>query len=290
MNSAIGIAAAGGVLWRRDADGLRVAVVHRPRYDDWSLPKGKVHARENPLIAAVRELREETGAEVRLSRRLITTHYAVAGVPKSVAFWAAEHRGGEFTANDEVDELRWLPIDQAAVLLSYDTDRAVLADFGSAPVPDAAVVLLRHARAGRRADWHGDDALRPLDHKGRRQADDLASVLTVFGPTSVHTADRTRCEETVRPLAERLDLEVSVDPVWSDESFSDLPGRSLTALLGLAKPGTVPVVCSQGTAIPGLIERIGRNLRTPETRKAGWWVITFVDGDVLATDHYDPPL
>jgi 8-oxo-dGTP diphosphatase len=127
------VRAAGGVLWRRTPAGeLEVLLVHRPR-EDWSFPKGKCEADEADESCALREVEEETGYRGRLGADLGESRYTDGrGRPKTVRFWAMSVDGGEGTVNDEVDEMRWLPLDEAERLLSYDTDRAVLARFASA--------------------------------------------------------------------------------------------------------------------------------------------------------------
>ena len=117
------IEAAGGVVMR---DG-EVALVHRPRYDDWTLPKGKLDPGESFEDAAVREVEEETGIRGRLVRELPATTYNVIGRPKVVRYWLmdVEHEGS-FVPNDETDQLRWVPADEALRLLTYDRDRDVL--------------------------------------------------------------------------------------------------------------------------------------------------------------------
>jgi 8-oxo-dGTP diphosphatase len=131
------VRAAGGVLWRPTADGgVEVALVHRPRYDDWSLPKGKVDHGETWLQAAVREIREETGFDVEVGALLGDVTYPVrrrSGVEatKVVRYWAMRAVGGLFTPNDEVDELGWLDRAAAAERLSYDLDREVLSRFAA---------------------------------------------------------------------------------------------------------------------------------------------------------------
>jgi 8-oxo-(d)GTP phosphatase len=132
------IRAAGGVVWRSAGDDVEVALVHRPRYDDWSLPKGKLDPGEPELDAAVREIREEMGAEVEVGHDLGTIDYIVSKRgstrPKTVRYWALRYTDGEFVANDEVDDLRWLPVAEAAQLASYARDRQVLARFAAMPV------------------------------------------------------------------------------------------------------------------------------------------------------------
>lgn len=132
------VRAAGVVLWRT-APGARaggavgpggaqveVALIHRPRYDDWSLPKGKLKRGEEYAAAAVRETREETGLECELGAALPTTYYLVAGRPKEVRYWAARARGGAFAANAEVDAMVWLPPSAARHRLTHERDRPLI--------------------------------------------------------------------------------------------------------------------------------------------------------------------
>lgn len=124
------VRAGGGVVVRAGADGTpEVLLVHRPRYDDWSLPKGKVDPGESDEDCACREVEEETGYRCRLGAELAPTRYVDRkGRSKQVRYWRMEVEGGRFAPNDEVDEICWLPAAEAAVLLSYDHDVELLAD------------------------------------------------------------------------------------------------------------------------------------------------------------------
>jgi 8-oxo-(d)GTP phosphatase len=290
------IAAAGGAVWRRTVDGgVETAVVHRPRYDDWSLPKGKHDEGESLLETAVREVAEETGLSVVVGRRSLRTEYAVEAGTKRVDYWLMEAVGGEFEAGDETDELRWLPVDEAAALVTHDHDRGVLADLARTDVPRSPTLLLvRHAKAGSRSDWDGDDDLRPLDNKGRRQARRLAEVLPLFAPTAVLTAERTRCRETVEPLAEVLGLPVQALPEVGEEEFAAAPGEALAAIERLLEPRPAPgvtVVCSQGGAIPSMLMALGvrwsglAGALWPPSAKGSTWVLGGRPGSLLA-DYY----
>ena len=158
----------------------------------------------------------------------------------------------------------------------------MLADFAATPVADSMLILVRHAKAGKRSEWRGDDRLRPLDPGGERQATELATLLALFAPTRIYSADRTRCVQTVEPLAAALDLRVRVEPAFADEAYEDGPDGTQNALLALAKPGKVSVVCSQGLTIPSLVDRLGPGVRSSDTRKGAWWALTVVDGEVVS--------
>jgi 8-oxo-dGTP pyrophosphatase MutT (NUDIX family) len=191
------VRAAGGVVWRVHKGKIEVALVHRPRYDDWTLPKGKLAAGETELAAAVREVDEELGSQVAVSRRITTITYPIDSACKRVTYWVMKHTGGEFEPNNEVDDVQWLRPKHARGALSYHVDREVLIDFMAVPVPESVIVLVRHARAGKRSEWPGTDSKRPLDDFGREQAQRLVEFLAAFGPTRVVSANLARCTQTV---------------------------------------------------------------------------------------------
>lgn len=121
------VLAAGGVVWREQDDGPEVALVHRPKHQDWSLPKGKLDRGESQAEAALREVEEETGVSCRLGRALGAVRYRDRhGRPKEVRYWVMEPLGGAFRPSDEVDELRWLAPEKALGALTYDLDREVV--------------------------------------------------------------------------------------------------------------------------------------------------------------------
>jgi 8-oxo-dGTP diphosphatase len=290
------IAAAGGVVWRRGDDGgLEVAVVHRPRYDDWSLPKGKLEPGEHALQAAVREVAEEAGSAAVAGRRTLQTRYRHRKGPKRVHYWAMQAVGGSFAPNDEVDDLRWLAPPAAAELCSFAHDRAVVEDVAREDVPRCPTLLLvRHASAGDRGDWSGTDELRPLDPAGRRQAARLAEVLPLFAPTAVLSAERVRCRETVAPLAARLGLPVLPLPALGEEEYHADPQAGLDAVDRLLAPRTAPgvtVVCSQGGAIPSVLLALGvrwggpAGALWPPAAKGSVWALGGRPG-ALAADYY----
>lgn len=286
------IHAAGTVLWRENGGGVRVAVVHRSRYDDWSLPKGKHEPGETDAACAVRETEEETGLRPVLGRPVAEIAYAVEGSGKRVRYFAGRAPDGDFVPNDEVDELRWLPVGDAGRLLSYDNDRGVLERFASVPADARTLLLVRHAKAGDRDRWPGDDALRPLSPAGREQARGLTAMLSLFGPSRVYAATRTRCVETVSGLAAAIGTTVREVPEFTDEAHVAHPGRSVARLLALLdEPGT-PVVCGQGGAIPATVGRLadeaGMALDHLRSKKGSTWVLSFGPRHRLLVAAYLP--
>ncbi|MFC7340873.1 NUDIX hydrolase [Saccharopolyspora griseoalba] len=276
--------AAGAVLWREGAEGPEVALVHRPRYDDWSLPKGKLDPGELAAHAAAREVEEETGYACALGRPLLRASYQVAGRadgarPKVVDYFSAAVRDGAFAPNDEVDELRWLTLDRARAALSYPQDARVLDAFAESRSEIATVLLVRHAKAGKRSEWAGDDVLRPLTESGERQRDALHSLLPLFAPSSVHSAPRVRCEQTVAPVAEDLGIKIATEALFSEEGYSAEPDAGVRALLSIAARGGTAVVSSQGGVIPDLVGRLaesaGLDLGEVHSRKGSVWFLSF---------------
>jgi 8-oxo-dGTP diphosphatase len=294
------IPAAGGLVWRPGPDGgaPEVAVVHRPKYDDWSLPKGKLEPGEHLLTAAAREVREETGLGVLVGRRSLRTEYPVLEGTKRVDYWVmratgAESGAGDFTPNHEVDELRWLPAADAAALCTHEHDRVVVGDLQRDDVPlMPTLVLVRHARAGDRSEWDGPDDLRPLDGRGRRQAARLADVLPEFGPVELLSAPPVRCRETVEPLAERLGMDIRPAPELGEEAFEDDPEAGIAVAERLLAPRPTPgvtVICSQGGAIPSVLMSLGVRVEGvrvfPPCAKGSVWVLGGRPG-ALSADYY----
>lgn len=293
------IFAAGAVVWRTSPDRrdeLSIALVHRPKYDDWSFPKGKIDPGETSVDAAVREVAEETGFDVRLGRYLSKVTYPIPGHRrmKKVDYWAARAQDGKFEPNSEVDELRWVTPSEAEKQLSYPMDHKILRRFLKRPANTETVLLVRHAKAGQRSRYKGDDALRPLDAVGEKQAAALVSQLTAFGADTVHAANRRRCVQTVQPLADSLSVPITLEPLLSEEGYWDSPGDARQRVLDIARLGGVQTVCSQGKVIPDLLQwwadRDGVELPPNRNRKGSVWVLSLYDGKLVAADHLASPL
>lgn len=291
------VRAAGTVLWRPSRrHGVVIALVHRPRYDDWSLPKGKAEPGELAPVTAARETVEETGFPAAIGRSLTTVSYRTSAGPKIVQYFTGRCLDGEFTPNKEVDRLEWLAPARAAELMTYEFDRAVLGTFGLEDPALPGILLVRHARAGSRDAWDGPDSDRPLDGKGRRQAAALVPVLGAFGPTSVHSAPVERCWSTVSPTARALSVPVIAQPALTEDAYRDDPAGSRRAVVDLvtsAEPGTSVVVCSQGGVIPGVIKslagRSGVAIGAVGTPKAASWYLCFEGRRLIQADAYPAP-
>jgi 8-oxo-(d)GTP phosphatase len=290
----VDIRAAGAVVWR---DSGEIALVHRPRYDDWSFPKGKLDRGETMPFAAVREVAEETGLRARLGPVLGDVRYTVPEGRKLVGYWSARAVEGGFTDNEETDELRWVSQGQAAEMLSYLHDLDVLRWFASRGRPTSTIVLVRHAKAGSRAQWDGDDAERPLSSTGREQAARLGALLPLFGPDRLVSAPLLRCQATIAPLASTLGLPVGDEPLLGEESYEDDPDAGLARLLELAAVPGVTVVSSQGGVIPDLVGTLVKASSDPPalnpsavpSRKASTWVLGFAGSELRSADYYSHP-
>ncbi|MGC5016668.1 NUDIX hydrolase [Streptosporangium sp. DT93] len=297
------IRAAGALVWRDSPGAPEVAIVHRPAYDDWSFPKGKLKRGEHVIAAALREVTEETGLTVELGRSLPPSRYVHRGRPKRVDHWVARMVAeGPFTANDEVDEVLWLPAAEAARRLSYEADAALLRAFGAVSPATTPLVLVRHALAGSRRDWKGDDDDRPLDKHGRRQAETLAAVLGAFGPEELVTSPSVRCVRTLQPYAERSGLPIRLEPALSEGRYDPdaclrLAAEALTSQRPVA-------LCGHGKILPELISGIvdaaaaagdrlgagdavaGGGLGDGKPRKGAFTVLHHTGGRVVAADSY----
>jgi 8-oxo-dGTP diphosphatase len=253
------VVAAGAVVVRR-TNGGEVLLVHRPKYDDWAWPKGKRDPGEHVTATAVREVLEESGVEVRLGRPLPRQLYLVSGGrAKHVHYWTGWVMGDPdvsgYAANAEIDQVAWLGFDKARRMLTYADDVALLDQVERHPRRTAALVVLRHARAQKRASWDGPDQDRPLTEAGRRQAASLVPVLSAYGVTRVLTSDSRRCLKTVLPYAR--DHVLGVDELaslneeeWTPKSVDDTVGMLLAQKESA-------VLCTHRPVLPEVLTRLG---------------------------------
>jgi 8-oxo-dGTP diphosphatase len=282
------VRAAGGIVLRGEGGDRSVALVHRPRYDDWSFPKGKLEDGEDEATAALREVEEETGLRCHLGPSVgAVTYRDRRGRAKVVRYFQMDANGGGFAPNHEVDELRWVPVGDAVRLLSYAQDRRLLRRVATgAPASASALYVVRHAKAGVREAWSGPDEERPLTRRGRRQALRLVDRFRGLEIQSILSSPSIRCMQTVEPLAEARGLPVEMATELRE-------GASVDELLGgLATFGDRPtVVCGHGTEIRSMIDRLEAGGATIEGArgigKGSVWVLDREDERIVAA-HYLP--
>ncbi|MEV8378597.1 NUDIX domain-containing protein [Kribbella sp. NPDC056861] len=293
MSNPATVIAAGGVVWRDGRDGRRILLVHRPRYDDWSLPKGKLTAHEHVLSAARREIEEETGQQVLLGPPLGIQRYDVrkngSVVPKMVHYWSAQLTGPEqeFVPNDEVDKLEWLPVDKARRRLSYPRDVEILDALNDVTPVVSTLVLVRHAQAVKRKDWDGKDTKRPLTETGQVTAERLVEVLAAVGVDRIRSSDAERCLATISPYAAELGRQIHVHPEISERGYEADP----SALDGMAehswKPGRITVVCSHRPVLPALSKALG--LKVGKFSPGAFLVAHQLEGGRLVYERFRAP-
>ncbi len=252
------VVAAGAVLWRPDQahdDGVEVCLVHRPRYDDWSLPKGKLDPGEHLLACAVREVEEETGQRVVLGRPLPTQHYEVNGAPKRVHYWAAraDDDAPPWPGTEEVDLVEFLPAAEAVRRLTRPRDADIVNALSSNEIRTVPFVVLRHTKAIERSLWTGPDAQRPLNDRGYRDALALVAPFAALGLTRVVTSDAVRCIETVWPYVGVAGARLELQPVLSEEGHPAKPHGPEKLARALLADGARTVVCSHRSVLPELI-------------------------------------
>lgn len=258
--------AAGAVVWRLVDGKLRILLIHRTKYRDITLPKGKVDPGEMLAETAVREVHEETGIRVSLGVPVGVSRYVMASrKQKVVHYWAAEAtdeaiRASAFVPNREIAALEWMSVKKARSRLSYPVDLEIL-DFFSTLIDDGVlrtfpVIALRHAKALPRSEWDGSDASRPLTERGRNQAKSIVGPLRAFGVRKIITSDAERCVRTVAPLAKALGRKPVLTEKISQDAWEDGTDDLRSVVGRRVRAGKPAVLCSHGPVLPGLLSEI----------------------------------
>jgi 8-oxo-dGTP diphosphatase len=286
------IRAAGALLWRENSDlFVEIAMVHRPRCDDWTLPKGKIEGNESAIACALREVQEETGITARFTRQLKTVEYEENGQNKRVKFWAAQCAlsQSEFVPNDEVDQLRWLSGPQALALATYPTDKEVIQDFLDGDQHTDTLIILRHTKALERGDWDDDDSLRTLSDVGLEQAEFLIEHLRAFSIDEIYTSNYTRCVQTIAPLANARSMNITEVPNLNEEVFESDPERSISFANALKQDEKNILICSHNPVIPtmlrGILNTKLKNRELIKLEPGDAWIVHRVRGEIVGLDY-----
>ena len=289
--------AAGALVWREKGGDLQVLLVHRPRYDDWSFPKGKLESGESLCACAVREVAEETGAQVRLEQPLETVRYRLGdGTRKEVRYWAAREldRGSPALAargriprasRSEIDGVQWMGVKEARKRLDHAIDRDLLGSLVDLWEDDKldtwTLVLVRHARAVKRSGWNRpkkrtaeqDEATRPLtgDH-GRARARALAPILAAYGVGRAISSPWRRCCDTMAPYCRAAGLKLELEPAITEHAHATAPKATRKVVERALRMREGPVaLCTHRPVLPAVMDVVaeyapGKLLRSVPNR------------------------
>jgi len=278
------VLAAGAVVFRPGKD---VLLIHRPRYDDWSFPKGKLDPGEHVAAAAVREVAEETGLRVRLGPPLAEQQYTLEnGNRKVVSYWVGRVVGDDdvsgYAPNNEVDAVEWVAYDKALDRLTHDHDRDTLREAGKVRRRTHPVVILRHSQARSRKAWRKNDRLRPLLRAGQRQAEKLVPVLAAYDATRIVSSSSTRCVETVAPYLDATGRKPELVDGLSEE---DATRKSVAGVVeDLVAGDEGAVLCTHRPVLPKVFEALG--VKDPGLDLGEMLVVHVRKGEVVATERH----
>ena len=286
------ILAAGAVVTREHPTrGTEVVLIHRKRYDDWTLPKGKLEAGESLPACAVREVLEETGVTVRLAAPLNQMTYETPKGFKRVDWWSGSVVQAVKRAPDaEVDVVSWLPLRAALSRLTFEHDRFLVRQRIDQPVT-TPLIIVRHAKAMDRKDWSKKDAARPINSRGRRQARLLIPMLDAYGAARLVSSTSARCVSTLMPYAHHRELRVETYGQLSEEEGAHDPkgvGRLVTRIRNQAAADHQPsVICVHRPVLPHVLEALEM---APATLVTGEFLVAHLkgDGEVHALERHRP--
>jgi 8-oxo-dGTP pyrophosphatase MutT (NUDIX family)/phosphohistidine phosphatase SixA len=284
MPSQPDVLAAGAVVLRKGGD---VLLVHRPKYDDWSFPKGKLDRGEHVLAAAVREVAEETGLAVRLGVPLSPQRYRLAnGRMKTVRYWIGRALDGDdvsgYVANAEIDEVRWVSVEKAERMLTRGDDRRTLREAVELRRKTSVLVVVRHARARSRNAWRADDRFRPLLKTGMLQAERLVPVLAAYDVRRLVSSSSARCVSTLVPYADASGRPIGTEDGLSEE---DATPEQVGALVdGLLDQGKRTVLCTHRPVLPLVFAALG--IEDPHLDLGEMVVVHHRHGEIVALESH----
>ena len=289
------ILAAGAVLWRKgEKKKIEVLIIHRPKYDDWTFPKGKAEIGEPLIACAYREVLEETNIETAFGPHLGEVEYLTNDGKKKVSFWSAKViKEKEFNSNAEVDQLKWVEVTKVKELLTLDTDRKILEQFLRIEPDTKPLVLLRHAKAVTRDEWQGEDDDRPLDSYGQNQAKRLLAMYQVFNLEQIHSSDAVRCYDTVVAIAKGLNIKLEVTGKLSESTFKKDKEKAFDYAKDLMKLNESVLLCSHNPILPKMLNKLTKKSEVDADEgkllPADGWVIHRIGKEVIQIDRIDSP-
>ncbi|MGQ1839350.1 NUDIX hydrolase [Kocuria turfanensis] len=260
------VLAAGCLCWRRAGTGVEVLLIHRPRYDDWSFPKGKQDAGETLPETAHREVGEEIGLLPRLGVPLPTIRYGVKDGVKDVRYWAAEFGPGARPVPDgrEVDEVRWTDPKTAARMLTNPSDLeplAALVDLHAhGDLATRPAIVVRHAKAKPRSSWSRAEGDRPLAATGKRQALAVTRLLRAWSPERIVTSPWLRCLSTVVPYARKAGVTVRERPQLTEASHKRHPKKAAAVVQTLFDKDVPAALCTHRPVLPTVLKVLARHM------------------------------
>ena len=288
------IQAAGAVVWRNNKDKTEVAIIHRPKYNDWSFPKGKLEIGESLIACAHREVFEETNIQTEFGPFLGDIEYLTPDGKKQVSFWAAKAiTDKDFSPNSEVDQLKWVEVKKVKELLSLETDKKILAQFIKLDCDTKPFILLRHAKAITRDEWQGDDDDRPLDSLGQNQAKRLLSIYQVYNIEQIHTSDAVRCYDTVNPMVKGLGIKLEVTGKLGESAYKKDKEKAFDYAKDLIKEDARILLCSHNPILPKMLNRLTKKSDVDadegKLSPADGWVIHRSGKEIIQIDRIDAP-
>ena len=289
------ILAAGAVLWRKgEKKKIEVLIIHRPKYDDWTFPKGKAEIGEPLIACAYREVLEETNIETAFGPYLGEVEYLTNDGKKKVSFWSAKVvKEKDFKPNTEVDQLKWVEVTKVKELLTLDTDRKILEQFLRIEPDTKPLVLLRHAKAVTRDEWQGEDDDRPLDSYGQNQAKRLLAMYQVFNLEQIHSSDAVRCYDTVVAIAKGLSIKLEVTGKLSESTFKKDKEKAFDYAKDLMKLNESVLLCSHNPILPKMLNKLTKKSEVDADEgkllPADGWVIHRIGKEAIQIDRIDSP-